>query len=99
MPNYPKPAPEKLPLWKKILARLMLVPYGWAGLEEGFRAPTRIYLFRCGRCGRYSIDYLRGYRSYVLCYYCTREGRETPSSAMLENSLISPLSRAGHGGA
>jgi hypothetical protein len=60
-----------VPRWKKLLARLLgSAPYGWAGEEEGFRGRVRIYLVYDGRCRRYFLDYLHGYRGYFLCPYC-----------------------------
>ena len=81
MAPYPKPAPERLPWWAKLLARFMIVPWGWAGPEEGFKGRVRIYLFRCGRCGRYSLDYLRGYSGYLLCYHCLEEAKKMEEAA------------------
>jgi len=81
VPGYPKPAPERLPWWAKLLARFMFVPWGWAGPEEGFNGYVRIYLFRCGKCGRYSLDYLRGYSGYLLCRYCLEEERKREKAA------------------
>jgi hypothetical protein len=68
---YPKPAPPNVAWWKKLLARVLGdIPYGWAGESEGFKRRERIYLVYDKRCGRYFLDYLRGYRGYFLCPYC-----------------------------
>jgi len=72
---YPRPAPGNVPGWKKLLARLLgSVPYGWSGPEEGFKGRVRIYLVYDGRCRRYFLDYLRGYRGYFLCPFCDLPG-------------------------
>jgi len=68
---YPRPAPDRLPLGKRLMTRLFgCWPWGWAGREEGFKLPTRIYLVRCGRCGRYFLDYKHGYEEYFICPFC-----------------------------
>jgi hypothetical protein len=67
---YPKPV-ENVAWWKRLLARVLGdIPYGWAGEEEGFKGRVRIYLVYDKRCGKFFLDYLRGYRGYFLCPYC-----------------------------
>ena len=77
MVPYPRPAPDRLPLGKRVLARLLgCWPWGWAGPEEGFKGRVRIYLVWCGRHGRYFLDYRHGYGGYFLCPLCLEgEGR------------------------
>jgi DNA-directed RNA polymerase subunit RPC12/RpoP len=68
--KYPKPAPEKIPLSKRLIARFIAAPYKDAGPEEGFRERVTIYLVYCNRCRKYFLDYKHGHLSYFECPYC-----------------------------
>jgi len=65
---YPKLPDRKIPLWRRILARLGF-PTILYWDKEHFKAPTPIYVAWCKYHGVYYLDYPR-YSGYLLCPLC-----------------------------
>ncbi|RLE88665.1 MAG: hypothetical protein DRJ67_01455 [Thermoprotei archaeon] len=67
---YPMVAdPEKIPLHKRLLARIGIPTVAFHDAEH-FKAPTPIYVAYCEKHGIYYYDYPHGYRGELYCPMC-----------------------------
>ena len=65
---YPK-IPDKIPLWRRILARIGIPTIVYWD-KEHFTAPTPIYVAWCKLHKIYFLDYPHGYKGYLYCPKC-----------------------------
>jgi len=61
--------PEKIPLWRRILARIGIPTIVYWD-KEHFTAPTPIYVAWCKLHRIYFLDYPHGYKGYLQCPKC-----------------------------
>ncbi len=62
----------KLPAWQKVRILLGRKYYLYHEQRKNWTGQLPIYLFRCGNCGEYTLDYPQGPidRRYLFCYHC-----------------------------
>ncbi|MHA1632595.1 MAG: hypothetical protein ACTSXC_07315 [Candidatus Freyarchaeota archaeon] len=84
---YPvKVEPKRIPLVKRLLARMHPIPYYID--KEHFKAPMVIYLAYCKKHKVYFLDYLHGFDGYVSCPLCLAEYKERVERKVLEGTVL-----------